>query len=102
MDLNALTNDDKCPNSSVTIILPCSHACGATCLFRFQREYENNKEDDDRVKFWCVVCRRNIPKNAIQQVAHELFNERLISSFNVFVRKLPFETQEFEELIVSL
>ena len=113
--LNALTNDDQCPicyiqwnnfiDPSIAIILRCNHACCATCLLRFQKECENNDEEEDedeRVKFCCVLCRKTIPKNTIEQVVHDVVNNRLISSFHVFLRKLPFDSQEFKDLVVSL
>jgi hypothetical protein len=115
--INALSNDDQCPicyiqwtnfiDPSIVAILPCSHACCATCLLRFYRECENcqengAEEEEDKLKFSCVLCRKKMHPTAIQQVAHGVATKRLVGSFKLLSKKLPFSKKEFEELIVSL
>ncbi len=112
--INALSNDDQCPicfiqwsnfiDPSIAAILSCSHACCATCLLRFQRECFDGQdiEEDEKLTFSCVLCRKNISRSVIEQVARGVVSKRLIGSFNLLAKKLPFGTQEYEDLIVSL
>ena len=50
----------------------------------------------------CTLCRKKIHRSTIENVAHLVFSKRLISSLNLLFKKLPFDKQEFEDLVVSL
>ena len=100
---NALSGDDQCPicfiqwynyfnihrkififfglsyrsnfiDPSIVAILPCYHACCATCLLRYHKACEIQKKDeqsndDDKLDFSCVLCRKMFknshPKNCL-------------------------------------
>lgn len=115
--INALSVDDQCPicymqwcnfvHPSISVVLPCSHACCASCLLRFHEAYTNQEKDDeipleDKPKFCCVLCRKKLSPDLMQEVARTVVDQKLIPSFNEFAKKLPFSKEEFEDLIVSL
>ena len=73
-------------------------------MLRFQRECEESQEtdDDECLTLSCVLCRKKIPRTTIERVAHFVVTKKLIGSFNILFKNLPFDKQEYEDLIVSL
>ena len=113
MAFNALSDDDQCPicciqwpnfvEPSIVAILPCAHACCAACLTRFHDQcvlVESEKEENPDFK--CVLCRKEISKLIIQNLAEELLEKKIISSFNQLAKNLPYNKREFKELVISL
>lgn len=113
--INALSEDDQCPicyiqwnnfvEPCVAGILPCGHACCATCLYNYSQACSSNKSDageEDNQEFCCVLCRKRISSNTMQDMARQVVNKRLINSFSEFGKHLPFEPKDYTDLLVSL
>ena len=112
--INALSTDDQCPicyiqwcnfvEPSIAAILPCNHACCASCLLRYHQACSNVTDETDEEKpiFCCVLCRKSLSLDTIKEIAQLVASKRLIGSFIELAKKLPFNKDEYEELIVSL
>ena len=100
---------------SITAILPCTHACCATCLIRFHHEClapkiasiqseneEEEEEEEERPDFSCVLCRKVISQLIVQELAEELVEKKLVPSLKQLAKHLPFGKHEFKELVVQL
>ena len=88
------------------MILTCGHACCASCLLRYHdactKSDDENTEDADRTKFSCVLCRKELALDLMQDVARLVTSNRLVDSLNQLHKLLPFSQEEFDDLAVSL
>lgn len=57
---------------------------------------------EDRQSFACILCRKKLSNNLLEEIARQVVAKRLIVSLNEFARRLPFSVDEFNDTVVSL
>lgn len=93
---------------AVAVILPCEHATCAKCLLGFQKKCSEPPPDngnyftDFSCEFNCAICRYKLPQTLANDIAHEIINKKLISSFNELMEKLPFTKEDGRNVLVRL
>jgi DNA-nicking Smr family endonuclease len=111
--LNASSSDDDCPicynkwvefvEPRIAAILPCNHGCCAECLLNYYESCTDPLVDkNERCEFGCPLCRLTLTQIVFYDIANAFVKRNLIESFKFLGENLPFDSDYFDNLIVSL